>query len=120
MKYSNIRVEYQLSILNDDGMEIIGDYIWDLLRLLKKVGSIKAAADKVEKSYRKVWGDLKEIEDTLGFPLVIKSRGGESGGSTYLSEEGEKLLAAYSALNDEISVSVNDYIIAFKRTLKKD
>ena len=117
-KYSNIRVEYRVDVFSGDGNKVLGDDIYNLLKKIKSLGSLKAAAEETGYSYRKIWGDLKEIESLLGFPLILKMRGGEHGGSTVLTEEGNKLVDAYSKLHESISRSVNDYVIEFKKTLK--
>lgn len=62
-------------------LEIDGDYVfgWGLCEILQAVresGSIKAAAAQLGKSYRHVWGRVKEAEAELGEPLVETRVGG--------------------------------------------
>ena len=117
-KYSNIRVEYKVCVYSDEGNQILDDDIWLLLKKIELLGSIKATAEDSGISYRKVWGDLKEIERVLGFPLITKTRGGEHGGNSSLTDEGRKFILAFDKLHTNIKGSVNDYIIEFKKTLK--
>ena len=117
-KYSNIRVNYKLTITSETGNEIIGDSDWQLLKNIEEFASIKIAADIIGISYRKAWGDLRRIEDNLGFTIVVKNRGGELGGNTKLTDEGVKLISAYKELNNNFQNAVNKYIIEFKRTIK--
>jgi len=64
-----------------------------LLRLLARVqtgGSIAAAAREIGLSYRAAWGLLRDFEQALNAPLVVKTRGQ----GTQLSALAEKLLWA--------------------------
>jgi molybdate transport system regulatory protein len=45
-----------------------------LLRLIRKTGSINAAAKAMGISYRKAWTCIDAMEKRLGFPLVIRRR----------------------------------------------
>jgi molybdate transport repressor ModE-like protein len=38
---------------------------------------------------------LNHVEDELGFPLVMRNRGGASGTGTVLTEKGKRLMDAY-------------------------
>ena len=73
----------------------MGDGKWQILKAIKELGSLMAATDALGITYRRTWGDLKEIENQLGFPLLEKSRGGKERGGTKLSPEGEKMVAAF-------------------------
>ncbi len=117
-KYSNIRVNYKVSITSETGYELIGDSDWELLLKIQENASLKIAAEKVGISYRKAWGDLRKIENKLGFAIVEKNRGGESGGYTKLTAEGETLINAYKELNINFQNAVNKYIIEFKKSIK--
>ncbi len=117
-KYSNIRVNYKIWITSQDEQNILGDGKWKLLKEIDNRGSLTEAAKFIGVSYRKAWGDLKKIEETLGLVLLIKQRGGVAGGRTTLTDEGKRLLDAYEALQGKFQNAVNDLIIDFKKTLK--
>jgi len=117
-KYSNVRVNYDIWISDEEGNSILRDHDWLMLNHISKLGSLKAAADQMKISYRKAWGDLKHAETMLGFTLIDKQRGGEQGGKSELTAEGEKFVNSYNQLMGNFQQSVNDYIIDFKKTLK--
>ena len=117
-KYSNVRVGYKLWMTGDDGNLIIDDYQFQLLKEIETTGSLMEATNKVGVSYRKAWGDLKNCEQSLGFPLLEKQRGGQEGGHTSLTEEGIRLIRAYEKLHERFQNEVNEVIIDFKRTIK--
>ena len=117
-KYSNIRVNYRVWFSDGEGSKILGDEEWQMLKIIARMGSLKAAADEMKISYRKAWGDLRDAEEKLGLVLIDKTRGGESGGSTSLTEEGVRLVNAYDRLHQNFQSAVDEYIIEFKKTLK--
>ncbi|MEI6852760.1 MAG: LysR family transcriptional regulator [Bacteroidota bacterium] len=117
-RYSNIRINYKLWMSSETGDAIIDDDKWQLLIAIQKHGSLKAASDVMDISYRKVWGDLKKIEEILGFSIIEKHRGGKDGGVTYLTEEGAKLIRDYIEFRAEFQDAVDTIIKKFKKKLK--
>lgn len=118
-RYSNINLHYNIWMSTESGENVISDERMQLLAAIKQEGSLMAAAQKMEISYRKAWGDFKATEKYLGFPLIEKHRGGKDGGSTQLTDEGIRLIEAYQTFRESFQEAVNRVIIDFKRTLKK-
>ena len=87
---------------------------YKLLQLIKEKGSLKAAADMMKISYRKAWGDLKKAEELLGYELIIRQRGGKSGGQSQLSDKAVKLLEAYDVLHTKMDDAVEKAYEEFK------
>jgi len=50
-----------------------------LLELIEKTGSLKAAAEALGMSYRAAWGKIKTSEKIIGFKLIEKIGGNRSG-----------------------------------------
>ncbi|MCK9612666.1 MAG: LysR family transcriptional regulator [Bacteroidales bacterium] len=118
-RYSNIRINYKLWMSSESGKEILDDAKWQMLISIHQMGSLKAAADKENISYRKAWGDVIKMENILGFHLVEKHRGGKTGGLTILTDEGKRLVEAYVDFRAEFQNNVNETIRRFKKTLKQ-
>jgi molybdate transport system regulatory protein len=59
-----------------DGEYTFGWGICEILQAVEATGSIKSAARSLGKSYRYVWGRIKDAERTLGQPLVVAQVGG--------------------------------------------
>jgi molybdate transport system regulatory protein len=95
---------------------VFGDGKWQLLRALQEKGSLADAARSLHISYRKAWGDLQKAEKSMGIRLIERRRGGRGGGRTYLTIEGQKWVAAYSAYRREIEKALNG---AYQRHLSK-
>ncbi len=94
-KLENIEFNYKIWLSTKSGEGIMGDGKWQILKAINEHGSLMAATEALGITYRRTWGDLKEIEEKLGFPLLEKSRGGKERGGTKLSPEGEKMVNAF-------------------------
>lgn len=62
-------------------LEIEGEYVFgwgicEILQAVRETGSIKDAAAQLGKSYRYVWGRVKDAESEIGEPLVETRVGG--------------------------------------------
>ncbi len=79
-------------------LESGGDTLFGLgrLHLLERIdscGSLKAAAEQLNMSYRAAWGKLKASEEALGVALVEKGGGNKSG--CRLTPKGRELAACF-------------------------
>ena len=66
-----------------------------LLHLVEYTRSVQDACSLMQLSYSTAWHMLNHVEDELGFPLVMRNRGGASGTGTILTEKGKRLMDAY-------------------------
>ncbi len=89
------KLNYKIWLSTNDGKGIMGDGKWQILKAIEKHGSLKAATIALGLTYRRTWGDLKQIEKDLGYPLLEKKRGGKHGGETTLTVQGERLVKAF-------------------------
>lgn len=72
-----------------------------LMQLVRRTGSLSAACKEMGMAYSKAWKVMKRAEADLGFPLMEGSRGGENGGGTALTEQGEEFLNRYLEFEEE-------------------
>jgi molybdate transport system regulatory protein len=98
------RFKLWLSTKGVDG--VFGDGKWRLLKAVDQTGSLRAASELLRISYRKAWGDIKKAQDNLNVTLVEKQRGGRAGGKTVLTDEGRKLLRAYTKFRVDIEKQI--------------
>lgn len=122
VKPSNFEVllNYKLWLSNITGDGIIGD---DTFRLMKKIhttGSLSASAKELGISYRKAWGDIREAEELIGYPLTVGTRGGMQGGTTVLTDKARKLLEAYDALHVKLDDMVEEAYKEFREKMKNN
>lgn len=66
-----------------------------LLHLVEYTRSVQDACSMMQISYSTAWNMLNRVEDELGFPLVMRNRGGAGGTGTVLTEKGKRLMDAY-------------------------
>lgn len=66
-----------------------------LLHLVEDTHSVQDACSLMQISYSTAWKMLNHVEDELGFPLVVRNRGGASGTGTLLTEKGQAFMNAY-------------------------
>ena len=107
-KYYDIFLKHKVWLENIQGQDIVGDGKFDLLLCIDELESLMAAAEKLGISYRKAWGNIREIEQRLGFNIVEKHRGGKDGGKTLLNQEGKKLINAYKEFLHDIDTLMHD------------
>ena len=84
-------------------LEVDGEYVFgfgmsEILKAVRAAGSIKAAAERLGKSYRHVWARIKEAEQALGEPLVHTRVGGQGTSRSSLTERATRLVEDYDAL----------------------
>lgn len=76
-----------------------------LLRRVKTLRSLRSAAMDMQMAYSKAWTILKEAERGLSVKLLNSTTGGRGGGGASLTEDGERLLAAYDACERELETT---------------
>ena len=94
---------FKLWFETEDGY-VFGQGSFALLRGIQEKGNLKAAAEELHMSYRHAWGILKQIETTLGQPVVIAHRGGKvGGGGAELTDTGKELLETYLKFKSDLT-----------------
>ena len=73
-----------------------------LLHLVEYTRSVQDACSMMQISYSTAWNMLNRVEDELGFPLVMRNRGGASGPGTVLTEKGRRLMDAYDQFSERM------------------
>ena len=103
--------------LEQDGKLVLSDYRVRLLELIDETGSLAEAATRMELSYRRAWGKLREIEQNLGVKLVESAIGGAGGGGSRLTAQGRRLVELYTRFHDAAEADVTR---EFERIFKQD
>jgi molybdate transport repressor ModE-like protein len=87
-----------IKLIADGGEKGFGPGIAELLEKVNSTGSLRAACALMNMSYSKAWSILKSCEKSLGFDLLTRTTGGESGGGSVITENGRNMLACYRRL----------------------
>jgi len=101
------KLKYRMSIKLYKNDKAFGPGIVSLLMGIKEYGSLKQAASHMNLAYSKAWKMLKNSEEELGFSLALREAGGEKGGGSILTKEGEEILAKYCVFLEEARKSVD-------------
>jgi molybdate transport system regulatory protein len=88
--------------LEAGGSYAFGLGISEILRAVDRAGSIKRAAAELGKSYRHVWGRVKQAEGALGRPLVETRVGGRGTRRSSLTPEARRLVTAFLGLRERM------------------
>jgi molybdate transport repressor ModE-like protein len=70
--------------------------------MIAYTGTVKGACEKMQISYSKAWGLLSSLEENLGFALIDRRPGGEYGGGSQLTPEGQSLLSRYERFEEKV------------------
>lgn len=116
-KYFDVFLHYKFWLTTKAGVNILGEDILSLLKDIEKEGSIQAAANKNNVSYRKAWGDIKKAEEILNFAVTETKRGGKDGGTTSLTTDGKNMLNAFDELTEEFDKAIYKTAKKFFRSL---
>lgn len=108
-KKKSIRVKVWIE--DDSGETFFGAGQLRILEVIDRTGSISAAAKEMKMGYRSMWGKLKKIEERFGQPVLVRQKGGSTGGSSTLTPQARDLVAKFSQLkqriNDEATEALN-------------
>ena len=102
MKSDKVKPQYKIWLSTETGEGIMGDGKWQILKAIENTGSLMAATESLGLTYRRTWGDLKKIEEQLGFQILEKNRGGKDGGKSTLTPEGKRLVEAFDHLHARV------------------
>ncbi len=91
-----------------DGEYAFGLGICRILEAVDETGAIKSAAASLGKSYRHVWSRIKEVEQTLGVPLVETQVGGTGTRRSALTEPARKLITQFRELREQVFALVEE------------
>lgn len=76
------------------GKALLDTKLVALLRLIRETQSVRDACSRMQISYSTAWNLLNAAEDSFGYPLILRNKGGPSGSGSLLTEKGDRLLTA--------------------------
>ena len=108
VKTSKLRIRSKIWIEDETGRVIFGQGRLKILEAVIRHGSIHAAAKELKMSYRAVWGKIKDTEERLGRPLLVRQVGGASGGGSELTPFAQELIDRFSELQHNVENEVKE------------
>ena len=87
------RPRIEISLIREN--KVFDDRLAMLLRMIEYDGTVKSACERMGISYSKAWKMLSDFEENLGYELIDRCAGGDSGGASRLTERGRDILRRY-------------------------
>ncbi len=112
-----MRFNFKLWVETDDGKPILGKGGIDILRAIKKTGSLTNACKETGMSYKFAWEYVKRIDTTM--KGVSMKKGGRNAGGSTLTPEMEELMKIYEEAEQEVEEVLKKYESRLK-TIKKE
>lgn len=116
---ANAPVTARVKLTLHAGERFFGPGICELLERIRETSSIQAAAAGMEMSYTKAWRILNRAEREMGVQLITRMCGGKKGGSSTLTEAGERAVRDFREMEGRLSEAANDLLKAYYETFGK-
>ncbi len=116
-KNRNLPVTTRVKLTLHTGERFFGPGVCELLERIRTTGSIQAAAAEMKMSYTKAWKILNLAEREMGVSLIIRMSGGKNGGSSVLTEAGERAVRDFremeARVNEDAAELLKEYYRSF-------
>ena len=91
----------------DNNGKAFGEGPYKLLKLVEKTNSLHEAAHQMDMSYSKAWKLIQTMEKRLGFILLDRKVGGQSGGGSRVTPKAKEFMSNYGRFRKEIDVMID-------------
>ena len=88
--------------LSWDGAFLVGPRYIKLLEGVERTGSIRAACGTIGLSYRTCLDRIRQMERTIGTPMLATRRGGNDRGGSVLTPAARQLVGVYRQWREEV------------------
>jgi molybdate transport system regulatory protein len=78
-----------------------------LLEAVGELGSITAAAKRLELSYKGAWDAIQALNNLFDAPLIAASAGGKAGGTATITPRGHAVIGAFREVEREIGAALS-------------
>lgn len=103
-RLNTLRPQMKLLVAREESF--LGPGMVQLLSILDETGSMRIACEQMSISYSKGWKLVNTIEQQVGFAVVIRQKGGRTGGYSHLSDRGRNLMQRYQAYAAECRAAI--------------
>jgi molybdate transport system regulatory protein len=90
----------------------------ELLELIEKTGSLRAAALQMGVSYMRAWNLVRYTNKYFCQPLVEATRGGRVGGGARLTDAGREIITGYRQMETKSQRAIEQMWAKLKKSLK--
>ena len=82
--------------------KVFGDGPYELLKQVDKTKSLHQAANQMGMAYSKAWRLIRTLEERLGFVLLERKTGGQSGGGSRVTPKARELMKHYGQFRKDV------------------
>lgn len=101
-------LKVKLSIVDGKDNPFMGIGLVWLLDGVARLGSIRRAAAEMDLSYVKALKMIRRLEEGLGAKVIVRERGGKSGGGASLTPLGERFIRDYDLFQRAVKRSARN------------
>jgi molybdate transport system regulatory protein len=105
------------------GRPAFGEGLLQMLNDVAELGSLSAAAARMSMSYREAWGRVRDAEERLGRPLLVRQTGGRGGGGARLTAFAAELLRRFelieAALHEYAAGLADEHLAPLEAQLRR-
>lgn len=110
----HLKLEPLLFLQQDDRQVDLGE-LADILAGIAETGTVRGAAERMEQSYRGIWGKISNAEGILSRSLVIKAKGHGSS----LTAAGKEVLRLAGEMRQRARAVTEREVSGFERQLRE-
>ncbi len=111
-----MKLDCKIYIQDENGTKFFGRGPYELLKRTEEFGSLNAAAKEMGMAYSKAFRIVRDAENALGFPLLVRATGGKNGGGSRLTVRGKECVRRYAFLEERIKEFARSEFDAVFRT----
>lgn len=102
-----LAVRSKVWLINEQDEHVFGSGLADLIEDVGHLGSLRAAAQRANMSYRHAWGAIQDAERNLGLKLLARSTGGAGGGGSQLTPAAKRVLGLFRRVSERAAASAD-------------
>jgi molybdate transport system regulatory protein len=100
-------------IEDENGEAVFGEGRLRILEAIEKHGSIHAAAQELQMSYRALWGKIQTTERRLGQSLLERKTGGVKGGGSALTPFAKQIIERFKKFKSLTETAMDGFFEDF-------
>jgi len=101
-----MKIAYKVWLDNEG--KVFGDGPYELLEGIEKTKSLHQSAHQMGMSYSKAWLLIRTLEQRLGFALLERKTGGQSGGGSKITPQAKNLMKHYERFRKDVKKSLEN------------
>ncbi len=111
-------IHIKVSLLNDQGLPFMGRGPVELLRGIRRLGSIRQAAEEMQMSYVKAWKIIQRMEASVGGRILKTEIGGKDHGGSELTALADSFLDSFTSYEAAVTDFARREFVSVKERIR--